>query len=452
MSEPRILHIPAAEAENSAAIQALIDQGLEGPVRVVLEPGVHRSAGLQLRSNVELHLSEGAELHFVPDYEAYAHCRVDIIAEQSDRAMIIAKNCAHIALTGDGRIVCGGQYFSVGHDEEMGVHIPAALRPRVLMLDQCDHVRVAGLTITESPMWTLHFAECTNLTLSDLQIDNDKKMPNTDGIVIDSCRDVSLSNLTISTADDGIVLKTSARADGQPSGTCERVRAVDCTITSLSCALKLGTESYANFCDIEFKNCRILGSNRGLGIFSRDGGAVENIRFEGIELHCAETPNGYWGSGEAVTINVVDRRPEERPAGRVSGVVINQISGAMEGAINIHGERPGDVSDINLTHVHLTQKPGPLGTGLSYDLRPTPADLIPSEENNGRLNSWRKDEAGNIMGVYPYPGGMPGLFAHNVIGLEMVDVIFNRPSTLPASFNGEDIVITTDPALRQNAQ
>ncbi|MBP0573903.1 hypothetical protein J8J27_24710, partial [Mycobacterium tuberculosis] len=108
----------------------------------------------------------------------------------------------------------------------------------------------------------------------------------------------------ITTADDGIVLKTSIGADGKPVGACRRVDVRNSRLSSQSCALKLGTESHGDFADIRFEDCAIVDSNRALGLFSRDGGTMTGIRFTRITLDCHETPDGFWGSGEAITVNI----------------------------------------------------------------------------------------------------------------------------------------------------
>ncbi|MBP0650768.1 hypothetical protein J8J40_27345, partial [Mycobacterium tuberculosis] len=66
----------------------------------------------------------------------------------------------------------------------------------------------------------------------------------------------------ITTADDGIVLKTSIGADGKPVGACRRVDVRNSRLSSQSCALKLGTESHGDFADIRFEDCAIVDSNR----------------------------------------------------------------------------------------------------------------------------------------------------------------------------------------------
>ncbi len=437
----REIRIPAAGDDATARIQRAIDSAAEAPVSVILETGSHVCRGLRLISDVELRFEDGAELRFLPDYDAYAAHRVRVIAEDSDRAMISAEDASNITITGKGRIVCGGTHFATGRDAEMGTRIPAKHRPRLLVLDSCTDVALSHFSVSDSPMWTLHFVNCAGLSIDDVRVENALDMPNTDGIVIDGCRDVAVRRCDISTADDGVVLKTSCRPDGSVVGTCERVEVADCRVRSNSCALKIGTESFADFRDIIFRNCEVVASNRGLGIFSRDGGAVENVCFRDIRLDCRETPPGFWGSGEALTINLVDRRPQTMPAGRISGVIVENISGAMEGAINLYCERGGGIANIEISNVALDQRQGAYGTALCYDLRPTPADLAEAPETEGRANAWRKGVDGRVIGLVDYPGGMPTVFAHNIEGLRLGTIDIGRPEPLPAGFNPNAVVV-----------
>lgn len=438
--EMREITIRPSSEHCTKRVQNALDATAD-PIRVIFETGHHISTGLRLRSNVTLHFDEGAVLQFEPQYEAYITTAVDIEAEQSDRAMIVAKGAERIAITGQGQILCdGSRAFSTGEDHKMGTLVPADLRPRVMVLDQCRDTTITGLNIKDAPMWTLHFVDCDGLRLSDIQIDNNRKMPNTDGIVIDGCREVEIKNCNIRTADDGIVLKTSIRSNGNLTGACAQVQVTHCLIESRSCALKLGTESFSPFRNITFEHIKIENSNRGIGLFSRDGGAMENIRFSNIALDCYETPEGYWGSGEAVTINTIDRRPEDGPAGPIRHVVIEDISGTMEGAINLFAARASDVSHVTLRRISLRQNAGLLGTGLCYDLRPGPDDRFPSEDAAGRVNAWRLDADGRVIGLEPYPGGLPAVFAQDIDALQLENVHVQRPNPLPSYWNSDAIV------------
>jgi len=410
-----------------------------GGGRVTVPAGEHLIGGLLLRSHVELHLEQGAVLRAVADYDAYAGNQVTVIAENSDRAILRASESRNVAITGPGRIVAPGNDYIIGEDKSVGTFTPAALRPRTLVFENCQGVRLDGFSVEDSPMWTLHLVACSGVAVTGIQIINNERLPNTDGIVIDSCSDVVVENVLIATADDGVCLKTSRQ--GETIGRCRNVRVRNCRVASQSCALKLGTESFGDFEDIVFEDCIIERSNRGLGIFSRDGGVVRNVRFSRIALECHETADGFWGSGEPITITLADRRAS-RPAGAVSGIVFEDISGSAEGAINVVSVGTAAISNVTLTRIHIEQRPGTFGNGRCYDLRPTSADLAPPTGMAGRANAWVRDADGSIVGLVPYPGGLPGLFAPSAEGLAVTDVTFSRPSPLPVGWNPASIVTT----------
>ncbi|KEP68982.1 polygalacturonase [Thioclava dalianensis] len=440
----RQVRIAADDAPITERVQALLDHD-DAPLHLVLEPGLHRAAGLRLRSDVTLEILAGAELHFLPGYDQYAGTKVAIVAEESDRAMLCAADARNIALVGGGQIFgAGSTQYVQGEDVQMGTRRAVRYRPRVVVFDACENIRIEGLHIEDAPMWTMHFAACTRIRVHGLSVDNDRRMPNTDGIVIDGCRDVEITNSVFRTADDGIVLKTTRREDGTLTGPCEDVIIRDCVIESRSCAIKLGTESFSAFRRITCERVDIEKSNRGLGILSRDGGVVEDIRFAQITLDCHETPEGFWGSGEAVTITVIDRRPEEGPAGSVRGVVIEDVHGKMEGALCFVSARADGISDLTLRRVTLEQVRGVLGTAAKYDLRPTEADRFDrfplGDGNAGRVGGWCYDAQGRIIGLIDYPGGMPGLYIRGVRDLKTEALSIIRPDPLPPEFNVQLVV------------
>ncbi|MGG7519344.1 glycoside hydrolase family 28 protein [Allorhizobium undicola] len=441
---PMTRKIAPHDGDNTAAIQDAIHAvSTGGGGEVVLEAGFHSVRGLTLASGVNLVIGKGAVLRPVPDYEAYAETCVDVIAEKSDRAMIVARGAQNVSLTGDGVIEAGGEGFIIGNDEAVGTFIPAELRPRVLVMEHCRNVRVSGVTVKDSPMWTLHFVNCDNLHVSHVTVENNRRLPNTDGMVLDACRQAVVEHCRIATADDGICLKTSAGPDGKAIGTCENVVVRHCNVSSLSCALKLGTESHGDFTNIVFEDCKVLDSNRGLGIFSRDGGRVSNVRFSRIAVDCRETPDGFWGSGEALTVTVVDRRPEKQ-AGAVVNLLVEDVTGEMEGAMTAISTSAAGIHNVTLSRVRVTQRPGALGTGQRYDLRPTNADLAVQPDEAGRANAYRRGADGRVIGLEDYPGGLPGLYAQGVQGMTLVEVEIDRPKPLPMGWNSQTLLMAAE--------
>jgi polygalacturonase len=402
-----------------------------------LRAGRHLTGPLTLAAGITLFIDAGATLEFIPDYDLYAANSVSVIAEASDRAYITARNASDISIVGKGSIMGVGRAFMTGFDESVGTYLPNEKRPRVLVLEDCQNVRLDGVSIEDSPMWTVHLVRCENVSVVDVQILNNRQLPNTDGIVIDSCNNVSVRNVVIRTADDGICLKTSRSDKG--IGRCDNVDVTDCVVESKSCALKIGTESFGDFRGVRFARCRVESSNRALGIFSRDGGVIEDVTFSDIELDCDETPDGFWGSGEPLTITQLDRRPE-LPAGTIRNVIVENVKGRCHGAVNLYAEKPGGIDGVTLRNIEITMTEGPLGTSKRYDLRPTNADLAPPAGAEGRGNAWVRGGDGTIVGLIEYPQGIPAIFTHNTLDLSISDVRVHRPLPLPPGWNPQEIV------------
>ncbi|MDH4414662.1 MAG: glycosyl hydrolase family 28 protein [Rhizobium sp.] len=432
----------ANPADPGQSLQQAIDSAAADGLALSLPKGVHRCGPLRLPSGTDLWLDEGAILRFDPDYALYASNTVDVIAEDSDRALILAQEARSIRIRGAGMIEAPGEAFIEGLLEDMGTHIPSRHRPRTLVIDRCSDVQIEGIKIGLSAMWTVHLIRSEDVRLERVSIINDRKMPNTDGVVVDGCERVTIENCVIDTADDGVVLKTSRGADGASIGACRSIRVAKCSIISESCALKLGTESFGEMSDILFEDCDIAHSNRALGLFSRDGGRLANVTFRRLTLDCRETPEGFWGSGEAITATVLDRRSTQ-PAGAIENILFEDIRGRMEGAINLYSDKPGLIRNVTLRRVSIHQAPGRFNA-CRYDVRPTKFDLAPSPDAAGRANAWVRGEDGKVIGLVDYPGGMPGVFASNVENLVLEGVEVTRPTPLPAGFHPDTIVVMQD--------
>lgn len=413
-------------------LQAEIDAlSSAGGGRVALAAGNHICGPLQLRSNIDLHLEADAVLSPLPDHGLYASNTSSIPVEGSDRCMIHAVGVENVSISGPGIIDGGGRHFIVGDDVEAGVYIPLEPRLRTVVFEKCRNVRIEAVTLRESSSWTMHLVHCTDVVVDNYRVLNDMRMPNTDGIVLDGCSRVIVRNAIIRTADDGIVLKTSKSS---PQYHCADITISGCTIESGSCAVKIGTETCGDIDRVLVEDCTLDACNRGLGILSRDGGHVRDITYRNITLDCHETPFGFWGSGEALTITQLNRRASI-PAGKVSGIIVENLSGSQEGAVNFYAAHHGDIADVVLRDVKLAQRPGKLGTGRQQDIRPTEADLAPSKDAAGRIGAWVRDENGRVVGLNDYPQGLPGLFSHNVSGLVLENVDIQRPNPLPEGWN-----------------
>jgi polygalacturonase len=442
MSNLRVINIPSAASDQTGKLQDAIDVlAAKGGGTVVVEEGVHECGAIILRDNINLHLAKGAILRAVSNYEAFASAVSKVVSEDSDRAFLFARGVRGLRITGDGELDGQGHLWCSGVDPESGARTPHPERPRMLVIEDCTDVEIAGLSIRNSPMWTVHLIGSRGLRISNVTIENDMAQPNTDGIVIDSCCGVEIDSVSVSAADDSIVIKTCRLPDGALIGPCENVAVRRVKTRSRGCSFKIGTETHSDIRNILFEDCIATETNRGMGIFSRDGGAISNVIFRRLTVHCVETPVGYWGTGEAIALNIIDRRPHLATAGGITNVVVEDIDGTMQGAINFTSIGPARIGNIRLSNVRLIQQEGVLGHGQSCDLRPTPQDLAPPPGVIGRANAWFKGTDGRVVGYFSYPDGMPSIYVQNVPGIVLNDVRIERPAPLPHGWNEQALVV-----------
>lgn len=107
---------------------------------------------------------------------------------------------------------------------------------------------------------------------------------NCDGIDIDHSNKVRISDCLIESGDDCICLKN--RREFAEYGSCEDIVVTNCTLTSRSCAIKIGSENVDKINNVSVDNCIIIDSNRGIGIQNRDEGTVSNVTFSNMILDC----------------------------------------------------------------------------------------------------------------------------------------------------------------------
>nr|AIA93457.1 Glyco_hydro_28 [uncultured Spirochaeta sp.] len=84
------------------------------------------------------------------------------------------------------------------------------LRPPLLQFQNCRNVILSGVTLIDSPFWTVHPLYCDGIFIDGVTIKNPSDAPNTDGIDVDSCRNVRITDCTVDVGDDGIALKAEA--------------------------------------------------------------------------------------------------------------------------------------------------------------------------------------------------------------------------------------------------
>ena len=157
---------------------------------------------------------------------------------------------------------------------------------------ECRNVLISGISLVNSPMWVQHYLACEDLVIDGISV-NSLVNHNNDGIDIDCCSRVRISNCDIISGDDAIVLKATAPMD------CEQIAISNCVLSSRCNAIKLGTESVGGFKDILVNNCVIYDTRlAALAIEMVDGGTADRIQINNISAN---------GAGGAIFIRLGNR-------------------------------------------------------------------------------------------------------------------------------------------------
>ena len=365
------------KTDDAQAIQRMIDRcSAEGGGRVLLPRNHIFMAGpLELKSNVELYLEATATLKAHPDESIY-HLSAFGKNEGEGMLWLYANDAENISITGKGTIHGNGIAFMGAELEDSYELKPLAdqtfdPRPHVLTLTNVRNLTIRDVTIKEGAYWTVHLIGCNEAVIDGINLLNNLKIRNGDGIDIDH---------SITSGDDCICLKN--RREFEQYGSCHDITVTNCVMSSRSCAIKIGSENMDSIYNVVFDNCIITGSNRGLGIQNRDEGTVTDVVFSNIQLDCRLWSDVWWGKAEPIYVTSYPRAngnhkdanwrfPKgqiEGKCGEVSRIYFNNITATSENGCFVGGDVVGKVKDIYFNNVRVNLKKA--GGAVVMDKRP----------------------------------------------------------------------------------
>ncbi len=368
------------KADNAEpAIQKAIDACAKaGGGTVYLPPGDYTSGTLRLRSHVRFYVGSGATLFAAEEDPAF-----------DTDGLLVGEDLENITIEGRGVINGQAKYdwrMNVIDDgyirdnqksaEAAGVPLMRSfpkgmgvrkIYPHMIKLLRCKDVRIAGLSIIDSPSWTIYPYACERLRIDGLYIHTDQKYAVwADGIDPDGCKDVVIANCVIETGDDAIVFYSSAASGGPPKA-CENITVTNCRLSSSSSAIKFCDGNSVAVRNVTIDNIVITHSNRGIAFMVYDGGVVENVVISNIVVNTNRFDWFWWGNGDPVYFTVQRRseslglplKPDEPPAGVIRHVILRNIIAHGQGSCLILGHPNSWLDDINLENVKLYQSTDP---------------------------------------------------------------------------------------------
>jgi polygalacturonase len=239
------------------------------------------------------------------------------------------------------------------------------LRPSFLRFMNCTNVLVEGIHFVGSSMWTVHLLYSDNCVVQNLIIETYPGV-HTDGIAVDSSRNVRIASCYIDTGDDGIVIKSGKDADGRRvNRPTENVSIVNCTVHHAHGAVSLGSEISGGIRNLVADNITCQGTAIGVRIKSRRGrgGLVEDVRFNNWTMEdvgeAINVTTDYQMEGEvkAAEEPVSERTPVFRNIA-ISGITIKRA----KLAIDIKGLPEMPISGLRISDVVVSAKSGLRGS------------------------------------------------------------------------------------------
>jgi polygalacturonase len=410
---------------DTAAINGAIDAAAAaGGGTVVFPAGEYLSYSIHLKSNIVLHLEQGATLTAAdptpaggfdvaePDqwdmYQDFGHSHFH-------NSLIWGEGISNIGISGTGRI--WGKSLSKG----MGAQTPG-VGNKSIALKNCQNVLLRDFSILHGGHFGILATGIDNLTIDNLKIDT-----NRDGMDVDACRNVRISNCYVNSPwDDGICLKADY-AIGRAKE-CEFVTITNCYVSGCwqegtlldgtykkfgpeervphTGRIKFGTESNGGFRNITISNCVFEGC-QGLALETVDGALLEDITVTNISMRDIISAPIFLRLGDRM------RGPDNTPVGTLKRVIISNLvcANSVNRLGSVISGIPGHpIEDVKISNVQILQEGGGTKEDAAYqppeyeDMYPEPGMFTGGARPNGRGadGQWHAEGQGRGPGA---PGG-----------------------------------------------
>jgi polygalacturonase len=381
---------PDTEAINKAIVAA----AAAGGGTVLFSAGSYLSYSIHLRSNVDLYLDQGCtivaadspgydppEPNEWSDYQDYGHIHWR-------NSLLWGEGIENMAILGPGRI--WGKGLSKGYGPGPRAEQPG-VGNKAISLRNCHNVLLRDFSILHGGHFGILATGVDNLTIDNLRIDT-----NRDGMDVDCCRNVRISNCCVNSPwDDGICLKSSyglgwakptefvTITNCYVSGCFEEGTLLDGTYKRFgpnarvphTGRIKFGTESNGGFRNITVSNCVFEGC-QGLALESVDGALLEDVTITNISMRDITSAPIFLRLGSRM------RGPAGTPVGTLKRVLISNLvcSNSVSQFGSIISGIPGhDVEDVTISHVQVWHQGG--GTKEQAAIEPAEKETVYPEPN-----------------------------------------------------------------------
>jgi polygalacturonase len=387
---------------------------------ILFPAGSYLCYSIHLKSNICLYLGPGATIvaansptsnnggYDPPEpnqwdrYQDFGH-------SHWHNSLIWGEDLSNISILGPGLI--WGRGLSRGQGD---ASLAAGVGNKAISIKNCRNVTLRDISILHGGHFAILATGVDNLTIDNLVIDT-----NRDGIDVDCCRNVRISNCSVNSPWDDAICPKSSFALGYARPT-EHLTIANCYITGgyeegtlldatfkrigsdydapRNGRIKFGTESNGGFRNITVTNC-VLDNCRGIALETVDGGVLEDVSITNITMRDITDVPFFFRLGRRM------RGPEGVPVGQLRRVLMSNIvvSNADSAQAALITGIPGHyIEDIRFNNIYILHRGGGIKENASIKL-PEFEDVYPDPNRFG-------------------PTPAHGFFIRHVKGVDMRDV------------------------------
>ena len=431
---------------DSAAINQAIDAAAAaGGGTVYFPAGIYLSGSIRLKSHITLDLGAGSTiLGATNGTQAYDAPETNQFDQYQDfghnhwhNSLIWGENLEDIAIVGQGTINGGGMTRGSGN-----FAVPAGDGDKAIALKLCRNVNLQNITMAHGGHFAILITGCDNVGIQNLKIDTDR-----DGMDIDCCRNVRVTDCTVNSPNDDAICPKSSYALGYFRPT-EDVTISGCMVSAYAEGsvldgtyrvitkdggptgrIKCGTESSGGFKNISIANC-VFDHCRGLALEAVDGGSIDGVSVANLTMRdCGNSPI-------FIRLGARLRSPAGTPVGVVRNISIDNVVvvGSDTKIASIIAGIPGhDIENIRLNNIRIVTN----GGGTKDNAAVVPPELIkgyPDPRNFGQIPAY-------------------GFFCRHVKGIDFdnMSMAFQTPDARPAFVLDDVSDVTFDSVKAQKA-
>jgi polygalacturonase len=346
-----------------AFLQAIDCTSARGGGTIFIPSGTYLTRSIQLKSHISLYLDSGAILDFMDDYENYR-----LVASEYEgpavtmyMPLIFAEHAEQVAILGSGILNGNGERAW----REKAV-LPYK-RPYLVCFQYCSDVKIEGVTLKNSPLWSIHPLYCNHVNIRGVTIINPPDSPNTDGINPDGCSNVQISDCLIDVGDDCIAIKSGTELTPEKRP-CENITITNCNMIHGHGAVVIGSEMSGGVRNVTVSNCVFRDTDRGIRIKTRRrrGGCIEGLSFQNIimdKVLCPFSFNMYYNCGTNESDRYVWEKvpyPVDEGTPVIRNILISNITvtDASVAAGFMYGLAEQNVENITFSNCSISMDPG----------------------------------------------------------------------------------------------